>query len=424
MDMQDQASSSQMQEECQKIKRCGNRFFSSFFFGVLGGVAGFAVCALSLYATSHYPIVRSVVERWWSSGSSVASDTKCEPYVQNAGGEDSTIAVVQKSIPSVVSVIAKKNVPTFRMSPFDYFFNPYALPESPEETEKQQVGGGTGFFVSSDGMIVTNKHVVSDTRAEYSVILQDGKEYSARILARDPSRDIAVIKIEGSDFPVLELGDSDVLEVGQTVVAIGNSLGEFTNSVSRGVVSGLRRNITAGSGFGGSLEHLEDIIQTDAAINPGNSGGPLLDMSGRIVGINTAIAQGAQNVGFALPINPVKEVIAQVKETGEISAPFLGIRYVLLSEDIQKQNNLKYNYGALVLRGETRMDFAVIPGSPADKAGIAENDIILEIDGKKITEENDLARTVSKYRVGDTLRIKVWHKGEEKEVKVQLEKRN
>lgn len=335
--------------------------------------------------------------------------------------------VVEKSTPAVVSIIISKDISQFKNlfnNPFDFpfFFSPFEENQPPSDTEKQKVGGGSGFIASSDGMIVTNKHVVSDTQADYTVMTSDGKEYPAKILAIHPSQDIAILKIEGNDFPVLDLGDSDNLKVGQTVIAIGYSLGEFANSVSKGIISGLKRSVTASSGFG-EMERLANIIQTDAAINPGNSGGPLLDISGNVIGVNVAMAQGAENIGFALPINQVKKIINQVKSTGKISVPFLGIRYVMINKEIQKDNSLPFDYGALVLRGERGTDLAVMPGSTADKAGIVENDIILEISGQKLTEDNQLADVIARYNIGDTVTLKFWHKGETKEAKVTLEER-
>lgn len=416
-------SSTEQNKELKKDKIERNKV-TSFVLGILGGIVG---TALVIFIVGRLGNV-SGVEQLFGGLAGVHSSEKSTPNGQTVATNDveeqsATISVVKKATPAVVSVIVKKDVPIYRGDPFGFFFDPYSSPNPSQGTEKQQVGGGTGFFVSSDGTIVTNKHVVSDTSAEYTVITQDGTEHSATVLARDPMRDVAVVKIEGKDFPVLDLGDSGSLEVGQTVIAIGNSLGEFSNSVSRGIVSGLGRDIVAGSGFGQS-EQLDDIIQTDAAINPGNSGGPLLDISGRVIGINTAVAQGAQNVGFALPINALKDTINQVKETGKISVPFLGVRYIILNKDIQSQNNLKYDYGALVLRGDARTDLAVIPGSPADKVGIVENDIILEINGEKVTQDNDVSHIVSKYHVGDELKLKIWHKDSEKNIQVRLEQRS
>ena len=410
------------------LKSKGKMFFvasvllGSFVFGALGAGALFLsakkipLLHRVLFSAEEYVNLRPLSEKGQSQNDTVG---------------DATVDIVKQASPAVVSILAKKDVPVYQNDPFGFFFGPFggSTPGSgsPKDspTEKQTIGGGTGFFVTNDGMIVTNKHVVNDTGAEYTVVTQDGKEYPAKVVARDPARDLAVVKVEGKDFPTLELGDSDALQVGETVIAIGNSLGEFPNSVSRGIVSGLKRDIEAGSGYGsGQTEHLDDIIQTDAAINPGNSGGPLLDVSGKVVGINTAVAEGAQGVGFALPINSIKKGIAQATKTGEITAPFLGVRYVLIDKELQKRNNLRYDYGALVLRGETRMDLAVVPGSPADKAGIVEQDIILKINGQKITPDNDLGRSISQYNVGETITLTLSHKGEEKDVSVVLVKRN
>ncbi len=350
--------------------------------------------------------------------------------------ESAVTAVVEKASPAVVSIIISKDIPKiqdFFEDPFDWdpFFNPFGWrrerrQQDQGETEKQEIGGGSGFIVSKDGLIVTNKHVVSDQSADYTVmtkIKDEEKRYSAKVMAIDPTNDLAILKIDvKEDLPTLELGDSSALKVGQTVIAIGNSLGEFRNTVSKGIISGLKRNVTAGNGFG-QAEQLSEVIQTDAAINPGNSGGPLLNIAGQAIGVNVAMAQGAENIGFALPINLVKKAIGSVKEKGKIVQPYLGIRYILVTKEIQKQNNLPYDYGALVLRGERMTDFAVVPGSPADKAGIVENDIILEVNGVKINEKNQLSAQIAKYNVGDTVTLKIWHKGEEKTVQVKLEER-
>lgn len=340
--------------------------------------------------------------------------------------EENVVAdLVAKNSPGVVSIVISKDVPKvrgFNGNPFGFFFSPFNTPQQSTETEKQKIGNGSGFFVSGDGLIVTNKHVVADEQAEYTVILGDGTEHSATVLARDPSNDIAVIKIEGKDFPALSLGDSDAIRVGETIIAIGNPLGEFENSVSRGIVSGLKRNLQAGNGEGDS-EQLSDIIQVDAAINPGNSGGPLFSLDGEVVGVNVAMARGAENIGFALPINQVKRIVEQVRTTGRLSFPYMGVRSMTLNDTLKKKANLPFNYGALVVRGETITDFAVVPGSPADKAGIVENDIILEINGEKIDEKHSLIVYMGKYNVGDEITVKLWHKGETKDVKVKLEER-
>ncbi len=338
--------------------------------------------------------------------------------------EDSAVIdVVEKSSPAVISIVITKDVPKYRSffsDPFGFFSNPS---DQGTGTEKQTVGAGSGFIVSQDGMIVTNKHVVNDLNAEYTVITNDGKEYPAKVLARDPVRDIAVIKIDGNNLPTLNFDDSNLLKIGQTAIAIGNSLGEFNNTVSKGIISGLKRNLIAGSGLGGQTEQLSNIIQTDAAINPGNSGGPLLDINGNVIGINVAMAQGAQNIAFAIPSEQVKKVVDQVKNTGKISTPYLGVRSIAIDKQIQSENNLSFDYGALLARGEKITDFAVLPGSPADKAGLMENDIILEINGIKLDANHPLTDTISGFNVGDTITLKIWHKGEMKDVQVKLEER-
>jgi len=351
----------------------------------------------------------------------------------NVPDEESAVtAAVEKASPAVVSIIVSKDIPkiqNFFEDPFDWdpFFNPFGSGQRQQpdqgETEKQEIGGGSGFIVSKDGLIATNKHVVSDQSAEYTVMTNDEKKHSAKVMAIDPTNDVAILKIEaGNNLPVLELGDSGSLKIGQTVIAIGNSLGEFRNTVSKGIISGLKRNVTAGNGFG-QAETLSEVIQTDAAINPGNSGGPLLNISGQVIGVNVAMAQGAENIGFALPINLVKKDIESVKTKGKIVQPYLGVRYIPVTEEIQKANNLSYDYGALVLRGQQITDFAVVPGSPADKAGIVENDIIMELNGQKIDGNHNLADQIAKFNIGDTISLKVWSKGQEKTVQVKLEER-
>jgi S1-C subfamily serine protease len=209
--------------------------------------------------------------------------------------------------------------------------------------------------------------------------------------------------------------------LGQQVIAIGNSLGEFKNTVSVGVISGLSRTITAGDQFGGGTEELRSIIQTDAAINQGNSGGPLLDANGNVIGMNTAIAQGAQNIGFAIPAQELKRALASYQKNGRIVRPYLGVRYVPITKELKEKNHLAYDEGVLIIRGDDATDLAVIPGSPADKAGLEENDIILEIDGVKLTDDTSLATIIRGKSAGDTVKLKISHHGEEKTVTVTLE---
>jgi serine protease Do len=344
------------------------------------------------------------------------------------------IDAVKKTNPAVVSVIISEEVPKYEeytdpsqpTDPFGDLFPGFTfnVPEYKQDgTQNEEVGGGSGFLVSSNGLIVTNRHVVDQPGATYAVFTNDGKKYTAKVVARDPVLDIALIKITppaGVSFPYLSLGDSDTLQLGQSVIAIGNALGEYKNSVSVGVVSGLSRSITADDESGNS-EFLDHVVQTDAAINPGNSGGPLLDLSGEVIGVNVAIAQGSQNVGFALPIDSVKSAILSVENTGKIIRPYLGVRYVQIDEAMKEANGLSVAYGALVKAGSSSKDLAVIPGSPADKAGIVENDIILEVDGVKLDENNSLSDVIRGKSVGQVINLIILHKGVQKNIPVTLE---
>ncbi len=355
-----------------------------------------------------------------------------EPLAQDAyqNTESAVISAVEKASPAVVSIIITKDVPILEQyyddnsnSPLNQFFGnfQFRVPQLRQNgTEEQEIGGGSGFLISKDGLVMTNKHVVSETDASYTVFTSDGEKHEAKVLAQDPVNDVAVLKIEGDNYSFLQFADSDQLKVGQTVIAIGNALSEFDNTVSVGVVSGLSRSIVASSNYG-STEKLDQVIQTDAAINQGNSGGPLLNLNGDVVGVNVAVAVDSENIGFALPSNLVKEAAQNVEETGKISRPYLGVRYTTVTDEIQSANHLQYNYGALVMRGQTVSELAVVPGSPANKAGIVEGDIILEIDGQKIDEDNPLANIVGKKKVGDQVQIKLWHQGQETQITATLE---
>ncbi|MEN9582797.1 MAG: hypothetical protein RL641_751 [Candidatus Parcubacteria bacterium] len=381
----------------------------------------------------------------WSIAPNFLKDSNTS-YADNDNGKTSSsnyssadspvVSVVEKASPAVVSIVITKDVPIIEQnyqeySPFgDSFFNDFfggntfqfRVPQQRQKgTEKREIGGGSGFFISSDGYIVTNKHVVEDESSEYTVLTNDGKKYDAKILAKDDILDVAILKVKGSGFSYLSFGNSDQLKPGQTAIAIGNALAEFRNSVSVGVISGLSRSITAGDMFGKS-EQLEGVIQTDAAINPGNSGGPLLDIKGKVIGVNVAVSQGAENIGFALTSNTVKGIVDSVRENGEIVRPYLGIRYTQITETLKKKNNISVDYGVLVRRGETNEDLAVIPGSPADKAGIVENDIILEIDGVQLKEGQSLGAIIRQKEVGQTIKLLVLHKESKKVVEVRLEK--
>ena len=336
-------------------------------------------------------------------------------YLPQTSQETAVIKAVNEVSGAVVSIIITEYVE-------QYYFTPFEDVPIQKRIEKKEVGGGSGFIVSEDGMILTNKHVVLRDDVDYTVLTNDQRSFPVRVLARDPVQDLAVIKIEQEKpFPTLKLGDSDILQIGQTAIAIGNVLGEFQNSVSVGVISGLGRTITA---FGGGLvETLEDVIQTDAAINRGNSGGPLLNLKGEVIGINTAMVVDGENVGFALPINKAKKDIEQVKTLGKIVYPFLGVKYVLINEKIQKENNLQVDYGAWIIKDQSG-EPAIFPNSAAEKAGLKEGDIILEFNREKITSENTLAKIIMRYNPGDKVTLKILRNSQEKNIEVILGERS
>ena len=366
----------------------------SLIVGCIGGVG-------SIIVLSHDggAIAKKIGFKNWDSYTIPLTETKKIKIEESSTIIDS----VNKVSPAVVSIVSKSQVQ-------DFFGQVYT-----------QEGGGSGFIITSDGLILTNKHVVSDANASCSVIMADGKNYDAKIQSTDPVYDLAVIKVDARNLPVVELGDSDQLNVGQWVIAVGNALGKYQNTVTVGVISAKARNVEASDPNGSSSENLSGMLQTDAAVNSGNSGGPLVNLTGQVVGINTAVASNAQSIGFAIPINSAKKAIDSIKKSGKIVRPYIGVRYLPITPDLAKANNLKYDYGVVVVRGNGIGQVAVVSGSPADKAGIVENDIILEINGEKIDENNSLANLIQKYNVGDTLTLKISHDGNEKEAKVKLE---
>ena len=336
--------------------------------------------------------------------------------------EQAVIKAVEQASPAVISIVISKYVPVIEQCPYNPFSD---LPPEFQQffgggdfqfyqpcqkgTQLQEIGGGSGFIISSDGLIVTNRHVVSDQKAEYTVFTNDGKKYDAKVLALDTNRDLAVIKISANNLPTLSLGDSDSIKLGQTAIAIGNALGEFRNTVSVGVISGLSRSVTAsGAGF---AETFEGLIQTDAAINQGNSGGPLLNLKGEVIGINVAMVSGAQNINFAVPINQVKKAIESVQTTGRIITPYLGVRYTTDT-----------NSGGALVQGD-KNNPAVIPNSPAAKAGVQAGDVIIEVNGEKLSQNESLSSLLQKHNVGDTVTLKVLRNGKETEIQVKLEER-
>lgn len=311
------------------------------------------------------------------------------------------IEVAGKLKPSVVSIVTE-------IPQLDHF----------GQVRGTQSGAGTGIIIREDGLILTNKHVIPESSSKITVVGSDGQEYEGSVLARDPFNDIAYVKIAGNGFTPAELGDSDQVVVGQKVVAIGNALGEFDNTVTSGIISGIGRPVTAGDATG-EVERLQDLFQTDAAINPGNSGGPLVDINGKVIGMNTAIADNAENIGFAIPINQAKAGIVSVENTGKLTKPYLGVRYVSITKEYAKANSLPVEQGAYVIGGDSRP--AIIDGSPAAKAGLREKDIIVKVNGQDVTKTSSLVTLIGKYQVGDEIVLRILREGQPQEVKVKLE---
>jgi serine protease Do len=328
--------------------------------------------------------------------------------------ESVTIDIVKKVGPSVITVL-EEALPSssgeVQFGPFSIFGIP--VPDQNQETQPASIG--SGFIISKDGLVVTNKHVVSDTNFKYQVVTSDEKKFTVKKIYRDPLNDIAVLQIDpkensGVNLKPVEMGDSSSLQVGQYVVAIGTALGEFNNTITTGVISGLGRGITAGDAFAGYVEKLDNVIQTDAAINPGNSGGPLVNSLSQVIGINTAIAQGGQNIGFALPINTVKDSLKYFNEHGKFDRAYLGVSYKMVSKNIAVVNEIAE--GAYI--------DMVVKDSPAEKAGIKAGDVITKFNGKKISGDDNLAELIAERKTGDIVSITVWRNGKTIDLKVKL----
>ncbi|QQR55155.1 trypsin-like peptidase domain-containing protein [Candidatus Peregrinibacteria bacterium] len=376
--------------------------FAGVFFGALGGGL---VAALIFHGTE--PLSNPSSELNFD-GTSYAS-------------------VIEEAAPAVVSIVALKDLSEYYnqnlFGPFP--FSEPTEPDQNEEPELSQVSSGTGFVVSPEGLVVTNKHVVLDEEAEYVVILDDGTELEAQVLDKDSLNDIALVQIVGEDerlgdLPHLNFADSDALQVGDPVLAIGNALGEYSNTTTLGIISARDRQIVAsGAGFGS--ENLVNLIQTDAAINPGNSGGPLLNLAGEVVGMNTAIDSTASGIGFAIPSNDIAVVLKSYQEHGEILRPFFGVRYVPVTPGLQEHFSLGVEHGAYVI-GDPESGPGVVEDSPADEAGIQEGDVLLSVNGKALTEYFSLQNAIAGYSINDLIQVEVWRKGESLSLQVRLAK--
>lgn len=312
--------------------------------------------------------------------------------------------VAQKASPSVVSIVTEQQSTVQSL----FYGN---------QTRKSQAAG-TGVIIDASGYILTNKHVVPEGITNLGIVTYDGTEYqNVKVVGRDPLNDLAIIKVaEPKDFVPAKLGNSDSVRVGHKVIAIGNALGQFQNTVTSGIISGIGRPIEASSEEGALTEQLTNLFQTDAAINSGNSGGPLINYNGEVIGINTAVAADAQNVGFAIPINETKGIIASVQETGKVSRPFLGVRFIMLNKSIADELQISVNEGAYI---DTEQG-SVVAGSPAEKAGIRPKDVIKKVNDTAVTERVPLTSAISRYKVGDTVSLIIVRDGREQKVSATL----
>ncbi|OGJ22530.1 MAG: hypothetical protein A2804_02890 [Candidatus Pacebacteria bacterium RIFCSPHIGHO2_01_FULL_46_10] len=363
-------------------------------FVIIGGVLLILASALGGAIADRLFVVKPLDILFPRLGSSTLSPFQKTKEVVTE--ENIVIDVAEQSSDSVITVsITKQQVqqPSFFMDPFGTF----GIPQTPQkQTIKKDIG--SGFVIDQSGLIVTNKHVVADTTASYKIVTKNDKEYEVKNIYRDPVNDLAILKVDAMLKP-LALGNSDNLKVGQFVIAIGTALGEFRHTVTTGVISGLGRGIDAGDSLGGFAERLDNVIQTDAAINPGNSGGPLLNSSGEVIGVSVAVAESAQNVGFALPINVVKASVDNFNKTGQFDRPFFGMRYRVIPKETAILNDVPE--GAYVVE--------IISGSAAEETGLRQGDIITKFDGKTVDENTDsIASLVSQKKIGDTVTVEYW----------------
>lgn len=326
--------------------------------------------------------------------------------------ESQLISEIAKNVgASVVSVNASGTAT--RLTPFGF------------SGQYPTAGAGTGIIISEDGYVITNRHVVPTGTNDVSITLSDGTELdSIEVVGRtseNDSLDVAFLKIKdkkGKKLQPAKLGDSSKVQVGDKVIAIGNALGQFQNTVTSGIISGYGRSVYAGDGS--TFENLQNLFQTDAAINEGNSGGPLVNINGEVIGINTAIAGNAQNIGFAIPINDTQSLIKSILTKGKLERPYLGVRYVTLTDDYAYEYNLPTKRGAYIVPSRSGLA-SILPGSPAEKAGLKEKDIITKVDGTEINEKNSLTSLLGRKSVGEEVTLQILREGKEQTVKVKLE---
>jgi serine protease Do len=378
-----------------------NKFFKIFFTGRAAMVLLFFVAGLLAF-----------------SGAYPALDAQATAKTIQ-GVPDSFTGLAEMFSPAVVNIQAEKSFKAKgnanrqfnsphgfgKGNPYHDFFEKFFGDKAPKDFKQR--GLGSGFIIDKDGYIVTNNHVVQDAD-KIKVILKDKRKFDAKVVGRDPNTDLALIKISpDSDLPIIELGDSDAIKVGEWVVAIGNPFG-LEHTVTAGIISAKGRVIGSGP--------YDDFLQTDASINPGNSGGPLIDMEGKVVGINTAIIAGGQGIGFAIPVNLAKGIIMQLKTKGEVTRGWLGVGIQDLTDELKEYHGIKDGGGVLITQ--------TFPDNPAEKAGIKAKDIILEVNGRKVKKSRDLSRMIAESPVGTTAKLLVLQNGKEKIIDVKLAKRD
>jgi len=354
-------------------------------FRVFGLVALNAVVAVSIHVA-------------WTSWVMPAGAAQKAAVVAPVSDEERIIKTVADASPAVVSILVQERV----------------------KGDLLEVGQGTGFLIDASGLIVTNRHVAYAREAVLTAFLTDGRSFDARVIDFDPVNDLALVKIEASGLPTLKLETDDKLRLGQTTVAIGNALGKYANTVTSGILSGVGRDVEANNQVTGDLERLEELLQTDAAINSGNSGGPLLNLDGKVIGVNTAVEREAQGLGFAIPVSEVRKVLASYRRYGAIARPRLGVRYFTVTPELTRERSLPYAYGA-VIGSDDPSDQVVLSNSPAASAGLMANDLILEINGKKLEGKWTLAKAVQSLLVGDVVKLKVYRDGALLELRATLD---
>ncbi len=355
---------------------------SMAFSAIIGAVSG-AVSA-SLIAGAWRGTDTALLA--WGAGRANAAPVQGSSELGPMEDEQATISVVDQVRPAVVSVVIKRL--------------------SSDGKSAVVLGGGTGFLVSADGLIVTNRHVVSEPTAFFTVLTNDGAELPAKLISVDPFLDVALLRVSGSGYPVVVLGDSDAVRAGQTVIAVGNTLSAFHNTVTKGVVSGVNRRVVAGDpGMAGDV--IERAIQTDAAINPGNSGGPLLNLLGEVVGMNTAVSHDGQSIGFAIPVNELKKAVTDVERYGRIVRPWLGVRYAMLDDETATAEGLTVRRGALVGSRAPGAENAVADDGPAAAAGLQNGDVVLSIDGQVLGDTLSLSAYIAQCMPGQSVALRV-----------------